>query len=185
MDLFWQILGMTLIVVGLIGFFVGVGGECSTPCTLSYRAQYGGKSHAPPAPDWVIPTGFSHERRDTPAVAADFTVRSGGDRSGDSGVFGAGSRRWDDAGAGKPAGYRGRDGEGMRGRDSRAGGLAAGISRGRPWRGAISARRAEQTAVGAGVRPGAGPVPGTLWALNLGRAQGITQPCRKCRPTRR
>ena len=50
MDLFWQILGMTLIVVGLIGFFVGVGGMLY-PLYISYRAQYGGKSHALPAPD--------------------------------------------------------------------------------------------------------------------------------------
>ena len=45
MDLFWQILGMTLIVIGLIGFFIAVGGMLY-PLYLSYRAQYGGK---PPA----------------------------------------------------------------------------------------------------------------------------------------
>lgn len=45
MDLFWQILGMTLIVVGLIGLFVAVGGMLY-PLYRSYRAQYFGK---PPA----------------------------------------------------------------------------------------------------------------------------------------
>ena len=50
MDLFWQILGMTLIVIGLICFFGGVGGMLYL-MYRSYRAQYGGKSHAPPAPD--------------------------------------------------------------------------------------------------------------------------------------
>lgn len=50
MDLLWQILGMTLIVVGLIGFFVGVGGMLY-PLYRSYRAQYFGKPHVPPARD--------------------------------------------------------------------------------------------------------------------------------------
>ena len=42
MDLFWQILGMTLIVIGLIGFLIAVGGMLY-PLYRSYRAQYGGK----------------------------------------------------------------------------------------------------------------------------------------------
>ena len=50
MDLFWQILGMTLIVVGLIGFLIAVGGMLY-PLYRSYRAQYGGKQSANLAPD--------------------------------------------------------------------------------------------------------------------------------------
>ena len=46
MDLFWQILGMTLIIIGLIGLFIAVGGMLY-PLYLSYRAQYFGKPQPP------------------------------------------------------------------------------------------------------------------------------------------
>ena len=50
MDLFWQILGMTLIVLGLIGFLIAVGGMLY-PLYRAYRAQYWGKQPANLASD--------------------------------------------------------------------------------------------------------------------------------------
>ena len=50
MDLFMQILGATLIVIGLVGLFITIG-FMLYPMYREYRAQYFGKTPANPTPD--------------------------------------------------------------------------------------------------------------------------------------
>ena len=50
MDLFMQILGATLIVIGLVGLFITIG-FMLYPMYREYRAQYFGKTHGNPASD--------------------------------------------------------------------------------------------------------------------------------------
>lgn len=50
MDLFMQILGATLIVIGLVGLFITIG-FMLYPMYREYRAQYFGKRPTKPAPD--------------------------------------------------------------------------------------------------------------------------------------